>query len=176
MLQEQLMQVYHDHWQSQGDMLTDITRYFRGPDVTTVTSAYENAPIKIALYGKQGLNYDNTLPQFCSGEWTLERILKSYQDFNFGATYFRSPFWENWDLVSTGVFGPTLLGWQHNAKPGKADRPQSPCLDRKLASVANGGSGRGPGTWRAASRCSRTCPTGPSEVAKPTRRLARVIR
>ncbi len=115
MLQEQLMQVYHDHWQSQGDMLTDITRYFRGPDVTTVTSAYENAPIKIALYGKQGLNYDNTLPQFCSGEWTLERILKSYQDFNFGATYFRSPFWENWDLVSTGVFGPTcgrsIMAW-----------------------------------------------------------------
>jgi hypothetical protein len=117
----------------------ELYDHLRGPDLAWASPAYIAAKPRVILVGQQQDGWSYSYREFVN-EWTIERAVGEYRDFNFGATYNRSPFWQFHVELRRGIFGDHadrgVVGWLNLVKFVTEDRERvigTPFEDRALA-------------------------------------------
>jgi hypothetical protein len=77
----------------------------RGPDVVWVDDDYFNAPLRVAIVGQQVDGTEYSYREFAE-TWSIQDAIKNTREFDFGSTYWRTPFWQFFHAVRVSQLGP----------------------------------------------------------------------
>jgi hypothetical protein len=103
-MQESLNSFYETLRSRTVDPADDLYDRLRGPDLIWVSPAYVKATPRIVLIGQQQDGWSYSYREFMIN-WTIERAVAEYRDFNFGERYNASPFWQFYNRLRRGVYG-----------------------------------------------------------------------
>jgi hypothetical protein len=76
-----------------------------GPDLIWIDEEYLKAEPRIAIIGQQVLGWDYTYPEFIKN-WEVDNAIDKYREFDYGAHYYSTPFWQFFHQVRTSQHGP----------------------------------------------------------------------
>jgi hypothetical protein len=121
------------------DPTDDIYDRLRGPDLIWVSPVYIAAKPRVVLVGQQQDGWSYSYREFLD-EWTIDRALSEYHDFNFGEHYNASPFWQFYNELRRAVFGAEsergVIGWLNLVK--FVTRERDPVIDAPFEERALG--------------------------------------
>jgi len=90
MLQPQLTPLYEDTWVKLNATLPK-DRGISNPLFIHVPDAYETAQLKLIVIGKETHGWFSNLGD---PNYTTEKLIEGYREFNLGKKYIKSPFWQ----------------------------------------------------------------------------------
>ena len=75
-----------------------------GPDLVWADDEYLDAETRVAIIGQQIDGWDYTYPEFIS-DWNVADAIKACREFDYGISYYSSPFWQFFHQVRTAQHG-----------------------------------------------------------------------
>jgi hypothetical protein len=113
----QVQQRAPENYQSFSDLV--------GPDLIWVDDEYLNAKTRIAIIGQQIDGWDYTYPEFID-DWKVDDAIEGYRKFDYGISYYSSPFWQFFHQVRQLQHGPNagqrMVLWTNLLKFVAADQ------------------------------------------------------
>jgi hypothetical protein len=125
-MQDELNALYEANWRTK--VLTTTSPdclQLRGPDLVWVAPAYVATSPRVLLVGKEPLACDFSFAEFVRN-WSVDRAIACYQQFNFGEHYNASPWWTFYNQLRRELFGAGcergVVGWTNLVKFVTPDR------------------------------------------------------